>query len=62
MANARSKMESQQMAERKHVIGEPGGIGIVFLDLEFRLTVKQSVEDVRCVAHCGVDSTICPGS
>ena len=55
MPNARSKTESQQMAERKHVIGEPGGIGIVFLDLEFRLMVKQSVEDVRCVAHCGVD-------
>ena len=40
MANARSKTESQQMAERKHVIGESGGIGIVFLDLEFRLMVK----------------------
>jgi hypothetical protein len=27
--NARSKTESQQMAERKHMIGEPSGIGIV---------------------------------
>ena len=40
MPNPRSKTESQQMAERKHVIGEPGGVGIVLLDLEFRLMVK----------------------
>jgi hypothetical protein len=40
--NARSKTESQQMTERKHVIGEPGGVGIVLLDLEFRLMVEQS--------------------
>jgi len=53
--NARSKTESQQMAERKHMIGEPSGIGIVLLDLEFRLMVKQSVEDVGRISHCGVD-------
>jgi hypothetical protein len=40
MPNPRSKTKSQQMAERKHVIGEPGGVGIVLLDLEFRLMVK----------------------
>ena len=50
MPNARSKTESQQTAECKHVIGEPSGIGIVLLDLEFRLMVKQSVEDVGRIA------------
>ena len=33
--NARSKTESQQMAEPKHVIGEPGGVDVVLLDLKF---------------------------
>ena len=41
--NARSKTESQQMTERKHVIGEPGGIRVVFFDTKIRFVVKQSV-------------------
>src|ERR1700758_4334405 len=53
--NARSKTETQQMAERKRVIGEPGTVSIVLLDLEFRLMVEESVEHVRCIAHSGVD-------
>lgn len=50
IADAGRKAEAQQMTERKDVIGEAGSVGVVLLDPQIGLMVKQSVENVRGVA------------
>jgi hypothetical protein len=52
MAQARREAKTQQMAERKNVIGESGGVGIVFFNLQFRFVVEQTIEYIRGIS-CG---------
>jgi hypothetical protein len=44
IADAGRKAESQQMAERKEVLGEAGSVGVVLLDPQIGLLVEEAVE------------------
>ena len=46
VANARCKAEAQQTAHGKDMIGEAPGVGVVLVDDEAALVIKQSVEDI----------------
>ena len=37
------------------MVGEPGGVGVVFLDPQLRFVIQQSVEDIRRVSDRRVD-------
>ena len=50
IADAGRKTEAQQMTEGKDVIGEAGSVGVVLLDPQIGLMVKQAVENVRGVS------------
>ena len=66
VADAGRKAKSQQMAERKDVIGEAGCVGVVLLDPQIGLVVEQTVENVRGIAgirgdHLGVEGRVLVG-
>jgi hypothetical protein len=50
IGDPRYECESQEMAQRKDVIGEPGGVGVVLFDPQIGLVVEQAVEHMGCVA------------
>ena len=59
VANAPRKAEAQQTAHGKDMIGEAAGVGVVLVNDEAALVIKQSVEDIgRLVSgrgdHLGV--------
>ena len=59
VANARRKAEAQQTAHGKDMIGGAPGVGVVLVNDEAALVIKQSVEDMgRLVSgrgdHLGV--------
>jgi hypothetical protein len=43
------------MAEGENMIGEPGGICIVFFDTQLGLVIKEPVKNVCCIAYGRVD-------
>ena len=62
MAQARREANTQQMAERKNVIGESGGVGMVFFNLQFRFVVEQTVEYIRGISYGRIDELGSTGS
>ncbi len=42
------------MTESEDVIGEAGGIGVVLLDPQLGLVIKQSMEHMHLIPHSGV--------
>ena len=55
VANARSKPESEQVAQSEDVIGESGGVGVMLFDAEIGFVIQQPIEYVGGVPHCGAD-------
>jgi hypothetical protein len=55
VADARRKSEAQQMTRTEDVVGEAGRAGVVLLNPEIRLVIEQTIKNVRCVSHRGVD-------
>ena len=43
------------MTESEDVIGEAGGVGVVFFDPQFGLVIEQAIEHMRRIANGGVD-------
>jgi hypothetical protein len=52
IGDPRSECESQEMAQRKDVIGEPGGVGVVLFDPQIGFAVEQVISSpVRDATH-----------
>jgi hypothetical protein len=43
------------VTESKDVIGEAGSIGVLLLDPQLGLVIKEAIEHMRCIANGGVD-------
>ena len=43
------------MTQTEDVVGEAGRVGVVLLNPEIRLVIEQTIKNVRCVSHRGVD-------
>jgi hypothetical protein len=66
VADSGREAEAQHMAERKDMIGEACGVGVVLLDSQIGLMVEQTVENVRGVAgirgdHLGIKGRVLVG-
>ena len=55
MPQARREAKAQQMTQRKNVIGEASGVGIVLFDLQFRFVIEQTIKYIRGIPHCRID-------
>ena len=55
VADARRKVEAEQMHEREDVIGEPSRVSVVFLNAQIGLVVQEAIEDVGGVAYRGIN-------
>jgi hypothetical protein len=60
IADAGRKAKAQQMTERKDMVDEAGGIGVMLFDPQVGFVVKQAVENMRGIAgvcgnHLGVE-------
>jgi hypothetical protein len=55
IGDPRGECESQEMAQRKDVIGEPGGISVVLFDPQIGFVVEEAVEHMGCVADGRAD-------
>lgn len=49
------ELEAQHVAEREHLVGEPGSVGVVLLDAQLGFVVPEAIQDVGRIADVGVD-------
>ena len=50
-----AKRKPSKMAQSEDMIGEAGRVRVIFLDLQVRLVIEETIENMRRIPNCRVD-------